>query len=51
MPKESVSDIKIDSILSDEQKQQLLEIGKEYEDVLTDIPGRTFLIEHSVVLN
>ena len=51
VPQESVSDIKMDSLLSDEQKQQLLEIGKEFEDVLTDIPGRTSLIEHSVVLN
>ena len=51
VPKESVSDIKMDSIHSDEQKQQSLEIGKEYEDVLTDIHGRTSLIEHSFVLN
>ena len=51
VPQESLSDIKMDSLLSDDQKQQLLDICKEYEDVLTDIPGRTNLIEHNVVLN
>ena len=48
---ESVDFVKIDSSLSENQKEKMIEVCKEYDDVLTDIPGRTELIEHSVVLN
>ena len=51
IPQESVNDIKMDSLLSEEQRQELLRVCEEFDDVLTDIPGRTSLIEHSVVLN
>ena len=51
VPQESVDDIKMDSSLSEEQKQQLTDICREYEDVLTGVPGRTPVIEHCVVVN
>ena len=43
--------MKIDSSLSENQKETLEEVCKEYGDVLTDVPGRTELIGHSVVVN
>ena len=51
VPHESVNDIRMDSLLTEEQKQQLNDLCKEFDDVLTDVPGRTSVIEHKVVLN
>ena len=51
VPHESVNDIRMDSLLTEEQKQQLNDLCKEFENVLTDVPGRTSVIEHKVVLN
>ena len=51
VPHESVNDIRMDSLLTEEQKQQLKDLCKEFDDVLTDVPGRTSVIEHKVVLN
>lgn len=50
IPQESVNDVHINESLSEKQKEQLLIMCKGYEDVLTDIPGRTTLIEHTVTL-
>ena len=50
VPKEAIDDIKMDSALSEKQKQQLVEVCREYDNVLTDVPGRTSIIEHCVVL-
>ena len=51
VPHESVNDIRMDSLLTEGQKQQLNDLCKEFDDVLTDVPGRTSVIEHKVVLN
>ena len=51
VPHESVDDIRMDSLLTEGQKQQLNDLCKEFDDVLTDVPGRTSVIEHKVVLN
>ena len=51
VPHESVNDIRMDSLLTEEQKKQLNDLCKEFDDVLTDVPGRTSVIEHKVVLN
>ena len=41
VPHESVNDIRMDSLLTEEQKQQLNDLCKEFDDVLTDVPGVT----------
>ena len=51
VPHKSVNDIRMDSLLTEGQKQQLNDLCKEFDDVLTDVPGRTSIIEHKVVLN
>ena len=51
VPHESVNDMRMDSLLTEEQKQQLNDLCKEFDDVLTDVPGRTSDIKHKVVLN
>ena len=48
--KETWRDVKINPELSDEQKQQVLEILEEYQDVFTENPGLTNLIEHTIEL-
>lgn len=50
VPQESLSDIHINDSLSENQREQLLGVCKDFKDVLTDIPGRTMLIEHSMIL-
>ena len=51
VPKESVSDIGINESLSSEKQKHLIrEVFKDYEDVLTNIPGRTTSTEHTVTL-
>ena len=35
---ESFNDIRMDSLLTEEQKQQLNDLCKEFDDVLTDVP-------------
>lgn len=47
-PKEKISDIKIDDQLHDDQKDKIRAVLNSFADVLTDIPGKTNLIEHSV---
>ena len=47
---ETYKDVQIDESLSVEQQQELKELIKEYQDVFTDIPGRTNLGEHSIQL-
>ena len=50
VPHETVSDVNINKSLSEKQMHDMQRVCKEFEDVLTDIPGRTTLIEHSLVL-
>ena len=49
-PHETINDIKLDSQLDITQKTELNEILRSYSDVLTDVPGRTTMIEHDVIL-
>ena len=46
--KESVEDIVIGNQISTDQRGELMELLKEFNDVLTDVPGRTSWIEHSI---
>ena len=46
--KETVTDVKISKDLSKEQDRQVKELLEEFQDVLTDIPGETNLIEHRI---
>ena len=48
--KETVTDVKISKRLSEEQERQVKELLEEFQDVLTDIPGETNLIEHRINL-
>ena len=50
VPQESINDVQINTSLSEDQKQDLMHVCKTYKDVLTDIPGKTTLIQHAVVL-
>ncbi len=48
--KETYKDVLISPDLSNEQREQLKRFLAEYQDVLTDIPGMTNLVEHSIEL-
>ena len=48
--KKTVTDVKISKGLSKEQERQAKELLEEFQDVLTDIPGETNLIEHRINL-
>ena len=50
VPHESVNDIRMDSLLTDEHRKQLNDLCKKYDDVLTDFPAGTSVIEHKVLL-
>lgn len=50
MQKETYQDVVIDNELTEEQKRQLEGLVTEYADVLTDLPGKTDLIEHDLQL-
>ena len=49
-PTESISDIKINDQLDKNQINELQTIFQSFSDVLTDVPGKTNLIDHDVVL-
>ena len=49
-PNENASDIQINSLLSDNQKDELKLIPQSYSDVLSDVPGTTSVIEHDVMV-
>lgn len=49
-PKETVDDIKINPELNKTQKEQIQALVSEYSDVLTDLPGKTTIIEHEIKL-
>ena len=48
--KESIEDIEIGDKIEEEQKHQIIELIREYEDIFTDIPGTSTLGEHKVEL-
>ena len=50
LAKESVSDIRVNSDLDDEQTKEVQTLLEEYPDVFTDIPGTTDIVEHETVV-
>lgn len=48
--KESVKDVRVSEDLSSVQDQEIRDLLHEFEDVMTDKPGRTNLIEHDIKL-
>ncbi|XP_021347442.1 uncharacterized protein LOC110446564 [Mizuhopecten yessoensis] len=46
--KEHVGDVEIATNLTDEQITEVTELMNSYEDVLTDLPGRTNLAQHEI---
>ena len=51
-PNEETSEVKEDchiSTLSDHQERQLLELRKEFADVISDDPGKTDVVSHDIV--
>ena len=48
IPKESYKDVEFSKTLTKGQQTELSELCSKYPDVLTDVPGRTPLIEHHV---
>ena len=45
---ETIDDVKINPYLDQEKQNQLLQLVTEFSDVLTDVPGRTNIIEHEI---
>ena len=48
--KETIDDVQINPELNQEQQKQLKGLVSEFPDVLTDLPGRTNVIEHEIKL-
>ena len=46
---EDLSDVHISEDLINEQRQQMMDLLAEFEDILTDVPGHTSIIQHNVV--
>ena len=46
--KEGPADVHIDSELSTKQKKEVLELCRQFDSTLTDIPGRTSLLEFTI---
>ena len=47
--KETIDDVHISHDLSEEEKKQLKDLWREYQDIFSDIPQVTNVIEHKVV--
>jgi len=47
--KENAEDVHIADTLTAEQQREVESISKEYFDILTDLPGRTNLVEHRIL--
>lgn len=48
--KQTWKDVHINGDLNDNQKQEVREVLQQYEDVLSDVPGRTDLVQHKINL-
>jgi transposase InsO family protein len=48
--KETYRDVDINPELSSKQKEELEPLLKEYGDIFSDVPGRTNLVEHEIVV-
>ena len=49
-PKESISDVCLGVELSREQQNEIMRVLGKREEIFTDIPGKTSIIEHRVHL-
>lgn len=49
-PQESIHDVTLDEQLSGEQVQEVQELLVKYLEVLTDLPGKTTVVEHDIKL-
>ena len=47
--KETIDDVQISDDLSEEETKKLKELLREYQDIFSDIPQVTDIIEHKVV--
>lgn len=47
---ETVDDVKVNDGLSTEQKQEVRKLLDEFSDVLSDLPGRTDVVQHEINL-
>ena len=47
---ESIKDVNVSDELTNAQSQEIMDLLQEFEDVMTDKPGRTNLIEHDIKL-
>jgi hypothetical protein len=47
--KESVDDVHISPVLTSDERKQLKELMVEYDDIFSDVPQVTNIIEHKVV--
>jgi len=50
LQKETFRDVEISSVLSESQRQEVVDILEEFQDVFTDVPALTTLGEHSITL-
>jgi len=50
LQKEAFRDVEISSDLSESQRQEVVDISEEFQDVLTDVPALTTVGEHSITL-
>jgi len=46
---EKYTDVKISETLDDSQKREVMELLELYQDILTDLPGSTEVVEHEIV--
>ena len=47
---ETWKDVHIDELLTGRQKQEVVDLLIEFQDIFTDLPGRTDKIEHNIQL-
>ena len=48
---EGVNDVKFGEGIDEDRREEMYALTHEFEDVLTDVPGRTDIINHTVELN
>ena len=47
---QSIQDVKVSAELSLQQHDELFAILSQYQDIFTDVPGKTTMLEHSITL-
>ena len=48
--KESIQDVSVGAELNGEQRNEVMEVLRRYEEIFTEIPGKTIMIEHKIDL-